>query len=169
MLEKLEVIVNQIVMSTQWTAVDAFDAKLFLCLCLCFVFVFLPNSLIPLVNLEVPRGSDKTFLKKIGKKRKVGIFPFVGFHKYAPPLLARFSVGKPDGNFITHTDQTNCDVSWLWKVVCVVSSQSCKREFWLKKSNNHLAQLEESSVLAILVALLSVRLLGSLCQVATVF
>lgn len=84
----------------------AFDAKLFLIP----VFSFFSQLLIPLVNLVSQEDQIRPF-KRRRRKKKVGIFPFVGCHKYVPPLLARFSVGKPDGNFITRTDQTNSDVS----------------------------------------------------------
>lgn len=96
--------------------------------------------LIPSVNLKSQEEDQirPFFLKDC-------VFLFVVFQKYVPPLLARVSVGKPDGNFITRADQTNSDVRWLWKVVCVVSSQSCTRET-PGKSNKRLAQTWKASV-----------------------
>ena len=98
------------------------------------------------------------------------IFLFVVFHKYVPPLLARVSLGKPDGNFITRADQTNSDVRWLWKVVCGKPSELHRL---LEKVTTVLAQTWKQSVcvglLASLGALLSVSLLAGLLWVASVF
>lgn len=62
-----------------------------------------PNSI---CELEIPRGSDKTFSFFSFFFKRIVSFPLWFFHKYVPPLLASVSVGKPDGNFITRTDQT---------------------------------------------------------------
>lgn len=86
--------------------------------------------LIPFVNLKIPSGSAKPFKKKKGGG---GIFDFLFavFLKYVPPLLARVSVGKPDGNFY-YPDWSNNDVSREKStangrvVVCCVCYIQCK-------------------------------------------
>lgn len=53
--------------------------------------------------------SHQDLIRPFKEKRSTSLF--VVFHKYVLPLLAGVSVGEPDGNFITLTNQTSSDLS----------------------------------------------------------
>lgn len=107
----------------------------FWCWCT-WLYFGMPQLLIPFVNLEIPSESAKPLKKKKKKKTRIIFdFLFVVLLKYVPPLLARASVGKPDGNFY-YPDWSNNDVSCerstanvRWIVLCVCYVQY-KNFFW---------------------------------------